>query len=56
MEQNRTVEIPFIVHEADMARNERREKRLWGVIALLIVTLAGELICRKFISTKQTNA
>ena len=50
MEQNETLKFPYIVHESDMARDERREKRLIGLIALLIVALAGEAICRRFIS------
>lgn len=55
MEHDETIEIPYIVHESDMARIERREKRMWAVIALLIVALAGEGICRRFISTKLTS-
>ena len=38
-------EVPYIVHEADMARQERTIKRLWILcillIALLVVTNAG---------------
>ena len=55
MVQDRTLQVPYIEHESDMARNERKERRLIGVIALLIVTLAGELICRKSISQRQTE-
>ena len=55
MEQNRTADLPYIVHESDMARAERKERRLLGVIALLIVALVGEGICQRFISQKQTS-
>ena len=55
MEQNGTLKFPYIVHESDMARDERREKRLIGLIALLIVALAGEAICRRFISPTLTS-
>lgn len=55
MKQDETVQIPYIVHESDMARIERRERRMWGVIALLIVALAGETICRRFLSPKQIS-
>ncbi len=33
--------VPYIVHESDMARAERTQKRLWVVILLLIVLLVG---------------
>jgi hypothetical protein len=55
MEQSETIEIPYIVHESDMARFERRERRMFGVIALLIVALAGEVICRRFFLTTRTS-
>lgn len=55
MEQDKLIEIPYIVHESDMARIERREKRMWGVIILLIVALAGGPICRKFISLRKAE-
>lgn len=38
-EQRQTV--PYIVHEADMARQERTIKRLWFAIVLLIFLVAG---------------
>lgn len=31
--------VPFIVHEADMARAERNSKRLWIVVIILILAL-----------------
>ena len=55
MEQSETIEIPYIVHESDMARFERRERRMFGVIALLIVALAGEVICRRFLLPTRTS-
>lgn len=33
--------VPYIVHEADMARQERTIKRLWILAVLLIVLLVG---------------
>lgn len=33
--------VPYIVHESEMARKERTEKRLWIVILVLIVCLVG---------------
>ena len=53
MEQERTV--PYIAHESIVARAERRERRLTGLIVLLIATIAGEWICQRFISTTRTN-
>lgn len=56
MEQNRTpILLPYVVHEGDMARAERRERRLTGMIVLLIATIVGEWICQRFISQKQTS-
>lgn len=51
MVQDRTLQVPYIEHESDMARNERKERRLIGVIALLI----GALICQRFILTRSTS-
>ena len=34
-------DVPYIVHEASMARSERTVKRLWATIILLIVLLFG---------------
>lgn len=33
--------VPFIVHEADMARMERTIKRLWILLLVLVVLLVG---------------
>lgn len=33
--------VPYIVHEADMARQERTIKRLWIALILVIVLLVG---------------
>lgn len=35
------VNVPYIVYEGEMARHERRDKRLWVVIILLIVALVA---------------
>lgn len=55
MEHNieQTIQIPYIVHESDMARIERREKRMWIAILLLILMPLGEWLCRKFISFRK---
>ena len=34
-------DVPYIVHEASMARSERTIKRLWITILLLITLLVG---------------
>ena len=34
-------DVPYIVHEAELARAERTAKRLWITILLLIVLLVG---------------
>lgn len=34
-------DVPYMVHEDDMARQERTIKRLWILIILLIVSLLG---------------
>ena len=34
-------DVPYIVHEASMARSERTVKRLWATIILLILLLIG---------------
>jgi hypothetical protein len=33
--------VPYIVHESDMARQERTIKRLWIALILVIVLLVG---------------
>lgn len=39
-----TEPVPYIVHEAAMARQERTIKRLWILLILLIVLLVGSNI------------
>ena len=39
--QNAPESVPYIVHEASMARMERQIKRLWITVLLLIVMLVG---------------
>ena len=34
-------DVPYIVHEGDMARMERSNKRLWIVVLVLIILLLG---------------
>lgn len=33
--------VPYIVHEADMARAERTIKRLWALVLVVILLLVG---------------
>lgn len=33
--------MPYVAHEAAMARNERKEKRMWIIILVLIFSLIG---------------
>lgn len=40
MEQEK-VNVPYIVHEGDMARLERTVKRLWILCILLVLLLVG---------------
>lgn len=35
------IKIPYLVHEGDMARQERTIKRLWILCIILVVLLAG---------------
>ena len=39
--QNAPESVPYIVHEASMARMERQIKRLWIAVLVLIVMLVG---------------
>ena len=34
-------QIPFIVHESDMVRMERTNRRIWILCIILIITLIG---------------
>lgn len=38
---NENQNVPYIMHEADMARMERANKRLWIVVIILIAALLG---------------
>ena len=40
-EQNAPESVPYIVHEASMARMERQIKRLWITVLVLIVMLVA---------------
>lgn len=37
--ENSGISVPYVVHESEMARAERREKRLWIVVIVLILIL-----------------
>ena len=39
--EDQKMSVPYIVHEGDMARLERTNKRLWILSILLVVLLVG---------------
>lgn len=41
MNDDKTAMIPYFVHEGEMARAERLNKRLWILCLILILLLAG---------------
>jgi len=54
MEQDEMIKIPYVVHEGDMAREERKQKRLW-ILLLAETVIIGVFICQKFITALRTN-
>lgn len=42
--ERRNTDVPYIVHEADMARQERTIKRLWIALILCILGLIGMFV------------
>ena len=54
MEQDEMIMFPYVVHESDMAREERKQRRLWLVVVLQVI-LIGVIICQKFISVLRTS-
>lgn len=40
-EKNNIVSVPYIVYESSMARNERRFKKMWSALILMILLLVG---------------
>ena len=44
--------IPYVVHEGDMAREERKQRRLW---VLIVLETIGVVICLKLLSTTFKN-
>ena len=41
MENENPVSIPYIVHEAEMARAERMQRRLWILCLIIFLALVG---------------
>lgn len=41
MENENPVSIPYIVHEAEMARAERMQRRLWVLCIIIFLALVG---------------
>lgn len=37
--ENGGISVPYVVHESEMSRAERREKRLWIAVIVLIIAL-----------------
>ena len=48
MEQkgNDLIMFPYVIHESDMARAERKERRLW-ILVLALTLLAGLIAWKK---------
>lgn len=44
VERKQVADVPYIVHESDMARLERTIKRLWVLLLVVIVLLVGSNI------------
>lgn len=42
--ENGSLSVPYVVHESEMARAERRDKRQWIVIIVLIASLLASNI------------
>lgn len=40
-EEHKSAQVPYFVHEGEMCRAERMQKRLWVVIIILIIALIG---------------
>lgn len=53
MEQSRTV--PFFAHEEALCRAERKEKRMWIVILVLIGSITVQGICQRFLLRKNKD-
>ena len=43
-ERKQAADVPYIVHESDMARLERTIKRLWILLLVVVVLLVGSNI------------
>lgn len=52
MEKDEMVMIPYVVHEGDMAREERKQRRFW---LLVVLETIGVVICLKLLSTQFKN-
>lgn len=52
MEQDEMIMFPYVVHESDMAREERKQMRL---CLLMILETIGVFICLKLLSTTFKN-
>jgi hypothetical protein len=44
--ENDLIMFPYVVHESDMAREERKQERLW-ILILAITLLAGLIAWKK---------
>lgn len=55
MEQDTMIMIPYVVHEGDMAREERKQKRLW-ILTILSVLAAALITLKPLLSNKHLKS
>lgn len=51
-EKNDLIMFPYVIHESDMAREERKQKRLWILIVLELL-VAALAIFKPLLSNRQ---
>lgn len=52
MKQDEMIMVPFVIHEGDMAREERKQARLW---ILLMFQTIGAILCLKVLLAQKTS-
>lgn len=52
MQQDEMVMVPYVIHEGDMAREERKQLRLF---LLVVLETIGVVICLNLLSTIYKN-
>lgn len=48
------ITIPYVAHEGDMAREERKQRRLW-ILMLAETVVIGVFICLNHLSQQKQN-